>query len=287
MKYRFRNRLFLIIFSLFFLGNGNFVKAQNVLKAKIKDAKTDSSIPFVNIGVLRTGRGTVSDKGGFFKLKVDSTSDTLMVSAIGYNTRRLKIEEVASTSEIQLEPKVYEMKGIEVTAKMRRGKDKIFGSKIKNIGGGVGFGDGQKGDEIGALIKIRRPVYLKSAHFIINKIRGDSMLYRVNIYDYSDQQLGENLLKQNILIQDKQRTGTISVDLSKLNLVVKDDVLLALELIKVDTQEYGMAFRYWDYAGKSGNFRIRFTTNSKNVGGQFERYLPVDLGFYFIGNKLR
>jgi hypothetical protein len=270
------------------LGYGNFAHAQDVLQARIKDAKTNSAIPYVNIGVLQTGRGTVSDKHGFFKLRIDSTSDTLMVSAIGYNTRRLKIKEALKTKEILLIPKVYEMKGLVVTAKMRKGKDEIFGSNPKRHGGGIGFVEGEQGDELGALIKIRKPVYLKSAHFIVNKIAGDSMLFRVNIYDYSGHQLGENLLKQNVLLHEKQKIGTVSVDLSKLNLIVKNDILLTLEFIKVDSNtKYGVLFKYYGYLHKSGNIYMRYTSNSKNVGGEFRKMLEVDLGFYLVGNELR
>lgn len=287
-NYRRWYQLIVMTFLMLLFGNGNFIKAQGVVQGTINDAKTELPISYVNMGVLQTGRGTVSDKNGFFKLKIDSTSDTLMVSAIGYDTKKIIIEDVLKTNKIFLTPKVYELGGITVKAKMRKGKDKIFGSKPKRHGGSIGFVKGEQGDEIGALIKINKPTYLKSAHFMIYEIAGDSMLYRVNIYDFSKGKTGENLLKQNVFLHKKQKTGTVSVDLSKLNLIVKDDILLALEFIKVDSHtRFGVLFKYYGYLHKSGNVYMRYTTNSKNVGGEFSKALEVDLGFYLVGNELK
>lgn len=72
----------------------------------------------------------------------------------------------------------------------------------------------------------------------MNHAKGNSLLFRINIYQFKDGIIGENLVTQNILIKEKQRKRVISIDLEAYNLILDLDVLLALEWIR-DFDEMG------------------------------------------------
>lgn len=265
--------------------------AQIQFEGKVIDSKARETVPYVNIGIVRLGIGTVSSVEGEFSLsnKAITPGDSVMFSAVGYETNYVLVKDILSGGTVYLTPKIFEFDEITVSAK-KLGRSKVYGHKIKRFGGDLGFVEGEPGDEMAGIIEIKRPTYIESAHFIVNKVCGDSMVYRVNIYDFKDGILGENLLTKNTLISGKQEVGTISVDIADQNIVLENDVLLALEFIEVDNTYYandckGMRFRY--NGTKQGNYLMRYVENSKNVDGPFTRALRVNVGFYFRGRKLR
>jgi hypothetical protein len=54
----------------------------------------------------------------------------------------------------------------------------------------------------------------------------DSLLFRVNVYDYQKGIPGEKILKENVFIKSIREKGVHSVDLSLFNLILEHDVLL-------------------------------------------------------------
>lgn len=265
------------------------VQAQ-VIEGQVFDQKSGEPLAYVNIGVVELGVGAVSDKTGNFKLRIeDGQADSVMFSAIGYTVTRVAISELLENPEVQLAPKSYELESFDVVEKTR-GRDKVYGREKGLPHGFTNLAGNLPGDEIGAHIRIKRQTYLKSANFNIYKISGDSMLYRVNIYEFREGKAGQNLLTENVLIEDVQDEGVVTVDLTPYELVVNQDVLLTLENIKVDADSAGkgMRFRYaHDWIG-NGNLNVRRGENSKNVDGEFSKILDkAELNFFFVGRRLR
>ena len=268
-----------------FLNIGNFLVAQQIIKGKILDANTNQPIPYVNIGVKNLEMGTVSNVEGYFEFSTATGDYTILCSAIGYESLEILTSALNNDNTIFLHPKAYLIDSINIEAKHFSNEEKMFGEKNETRGKAVGFGSSQLGTEIGALIKIERPTYIKSANFVIVHAKGDRMLFRVNIYKYKDGIITENILTENILIDEKQRKGTISIDLTPYDLVLEHDVLLALEWIQDDKAE--------------GNTGLTFDTKkSKDLKGvymklsslrEFEK-MPIIKNklkpcFYFIGKE--
>ncbi len=67
---------------LFLLSSFSF--AQTVVTGKIYDAQTKEPMPFVNLVLKNTSTGTSTDYEGNYKIVSTSTSDSLLVSYIGY-----------------------------------------------------------------------------------------------------------------------------------------------------------------------------------------------------------
>ncbi len=264
----------------------NAILAQVNISGKVINAETKEAIPYVNIGLKNTAIGTVSDHEGNFQLTLNSQTDLVTFSAIGYEMIDISGDKLVKEKIVLLTPKNYDLQAIEITAQKFSGEDQILGVKNKKRGLSIGFGSRNLGTEIGALVPIKKPVFIKSANFVINHAPGDSLLFRVNIYHYKDGKIGEKILKNNTLINTEQKRGVISIDLTSLNLILKNDVLLSLEWIKDDQGQGNSEITFDTKKAK----KLRGVYVKKASIGTFERMEFINKKlkpcFYFIGKEV-
>lgn len=94
-----------------------------VMKGRIVDRASQAGIAYTNIGIEGTYFGTASDANGFFELKIpdDFAGKSLYVSAVGYENRRFRIEELLQSdfARIALSEQTYNIAGIDVAARSR------------------------------------------------------------------------------------------------------------------------------------------------------------------------
>lgn len=92
--------------------------AQNLrVEGKVKDRKSGALIPNVNILVLGTSVGTITNELGEFKISGElAPQDTLVFSHIGYQSLKLAIAELREKAAVLLEPKPVAMQEVEVQA---------------------------------------------------------------------------------------------------------------------------------------------------------------------------
>lgn len=277
MRYLFSFLLTLIIsFPLF---------AQSTITGKVTDTKSGEPVPYVNIGIVELSTGTVSSIDGDFRLSYESEGDSVTFSSIGYQTKRITIKELKRTSEVELDSKVYIGEEIVVRAHSL-GKLKVYGHKLKKKGGSIGYGNTELGTEVGALIKFKKPTLIESAHFTVNFTGADSMRYRLNVYKVEDGVIGENYLKENVLIYGPQEKGTFSIELSEYDLVVEGNVMLSLEYIEAINEEgkSGMMFRGKQVRRKSkANLYMKYTSLSPY---KKQEYVNYQIGFYMMGREM-
>tara|TARA_R110002096_G_scaffold39845_2_gene108652 strand:- start:800 stop:1633 length:834 start_codon:yes stop_codon:yes gene_type:complete len=257
--------------------------SQTTVEGTILDAETSQPIPYVNIGIPILMKGTVSDSNGKFTLGYNSKSDSVTISAIGYFTKKMTVENIFKNREVYLAPKVYQVEDIVVYAK-DLGNEKILGNKIKKKEQSISFGNANLGTEIGVKVEAKRKIRIESAHFIINFVGAEDLLYRVNIYKMDGDKVGENLLPENVIIQGKQLKGTLSVDLSKYEMVIEGEVLLSLEYIEgsLDSNT-GIAFRAKKGARRKADTFMKYTSLSEYRKVEFVNY---QLGFYLVGREV-
>ena len=104
-----RKKIFIII--LLF---SQFISAQKIIRGVVQDEETQEPIIGVNILLLGSETGTVSDVKGSFELAIpDDTSSVLRLSHIGYNTSEVTIDSSFSGILI-LTPAVIKGSEIEV-----------------------------------------------------------------------------------------------------------------------------------------------------------------------------
>lgn len=263
--------------------------AQLTLRGTIINAKTEQPIPFVNVGVQGKDIGTVSGEDGKFELEVSDGALKVSIFTIGYEQQDFTAFDLQNQRIIKLQSKSYDLELIEVDAS-RLGEEVILGSKLDKKQNSIGFSSTKLGAEMGAYIKVDKETFLKSANFIFNHTRKDSLFYRVNIYKVEKEKVVGNILPEPLVIQHVQDRGTLTIDLSKYNLVIDHDVILALEWIKDDEGigTRGISFNS-KRAGAKNNVFLKTTSFAgfKRLADYFNYAPKLTLGFYFVGKQVQ
>ncbi len=219
--------------------------AQKLIEGIVIDSITHAPIGYVNIGILGNTNGTVSNDDGQYSLQLKASDKTIQFSSIGFYNKTFTIENWEKSDTVYLTPRAYDLNNIEVSSK-EFNEEKTLGTIVKGKNTNLAWGKSDYlGVEIGIPIKIKKETLLKSAHFSVHSSANKSLLLRLNIYEFKNKKVGENLLTENIFVQSKDLVDYGKIDLSHLNLIVDDDVLVALETIeKKDVQEeFYLSFR--------------------------------------------
>lgn len=277
--------LFFLLLSYIF----NLSSAQESIRGRVIDSDTQEPVPFVNIGITQSMTGTVSDENGKYQLRFASPLDVVTFSSIGYRTENVEAGKLLENGEINLQPQPYDIPAIELNASAFT-REVILGAKLEEQGHSIGFGSSELGTEIAAHIRIDKETWIKSAHFAINHAAGDSLLFRVNLYDFEGGRVGENLLPENVLVATEQKKGTIDVGLSEFNLVVSRDVLLSLEWIKDDDGKGNVGLTFRSAKSRRGdNLYSKHTSQApfRRMSSLFPGAPKLELGFYLTGKQAR
>jgi hypothetical protein len=110
-----------IIFFILITISYNVLNGQTeyALEGRLFSMIDSSFVPASNIYTLPGKKGGISDKNGYFYMQITSL-DTLYISTIGYRTYtiicRKLIEEKNLRLQIFLEPKVYELQGVDIVS---------------------------------------------------------------------------------------------------------------------------------------------------------------------------
>lgn len=231
-------KLFLIL--AFFTTAIGFSQVEITLDATIMEKGSEAPIPFANIGFNNKATGTLSDEDGSFQLKfsdrVITSQDTLVISHLGHTTRKLSTAELFEALEnsktIFLEPLTTALPKASVGDENR--KLKIIGYAPDTSEVSLYWKDKRGlGGEIATYIDVReKETRLLELQAQVTNMEADSLLLRVNIYNPVKKLPGENLLEQEIYYTVKG-TGRQSINLKPYNIIVNDDIIVSLELIKV------------------------------------------------------
>ena len=228
-----------LLYFLFFLCFNHFALSQTVISGKIIDSQTKKAIPYVNIGVLHKKTGTVSDTVGRFKLigVTRNLDDTLKMSCVGYNSFLLPLH--STNEDYFLENRTFELdpsseKLSEIVIRPGKIKTKILGNKIQNGMVVVGFSTTDLGSEVGTVLKYNKKNagQIKDLNFCMNGTLFDSILFRVNLYEFKNGLPGKSILNDPIYIKAKAKSGNLSVDVTSQNIFVSGDTFLSIEWIE-------------------------------------------------------
>ena len=117
------NRIFsslVVLFVLLIATPSYAVKVTGV----ILDEITKQAVPYVNICIENESRGTSSEFNGKFTLNLVKDNDlqkTVIISSVGYVTKKVKISNIANSKQaILLTPKVSALSAVEITTKKGR-----------------------------------------------------------------------------------------------------------------------------------------------------------------------
>lgn len=260
--------------------------AQYTVSGYVYEEGTSEPVPYVNIGSPTSNSGTVSDGAGYFELTCDTDNEKIIFSSIGYTTHERLASEMQD-GKVYLEPIDYKIPEVKIVS-TNFGKEVILGERHeKGRGSSIAFGNPQLGTELGALVEIKKETYIKSANFVLNHAKGDSLLLRINIRHYENGDVGEKVVKENILVKEKQRKGTYTVDLSSYDIVLDHDVLLSVEWLR-NFDERGNKDITFDTKKAKKPRHLRGTYIKKTSASEFmqlsvnKKHKPC---MYFVGKQ--
>jgi len=258
--------------SIFILFLQPVITAQT-LSGKVIDQKTNAAIPYVNIGIVGRGTGTVSDFEGHFKINMHDSLNggTIRFSCIGYKPINFNVsdfkkryrdgginismeENVVTLAQVVVKPKVY--------------KTKILGNENNFKGITAGFMSNDLGSELATIMHIKKsPSFIETININIGNNELKQVKFRLNIYNMKDGLPDTILLKEPIFITTEKKSGTLTVDMKKYNLYVENDFLVSLEWI----EDYGSNKLYFCAGLMNSNSLYRKTSqdewhNAKPVG---------------------
>ncbi len=239
-----RKRKFNKTLQLFFIVFCSYTSQSQIeLKGIIKSKNTKELLPYVNIGIINKGKGTVTnDKGNFYLLvQKRQYNDSIKLSMIGYQSKTFLVKDFVITIQknntIYLTEKTEALNEVIVTT--RKLRKRILGNRSKSRENMYQASSDELGNEIGIKIKIKgSPTYIEKFNTKIFTRKYGSFKFRLNFYDIKDGMPNNNLLSENIIITDNEiKDGTIEVDLKPYNIIVENDFFVTLEWIEGDGRE--------------------------------------------------
>ena len=211
-----------------------------LISGKVIDFSSEKPLEYVNLGVIDTPIGITTNEKGEFNLDIKGQSPKakVRISMIGYKPQTFPIEELTNKENIiKLVSEPIQLG--DVTVKPFLGKLKKVGATSSTFHGefcGIGGAQRGKGYEIGTKIELgSKPVLLRSLHIYMHNQSFEYSLFRLHIRNIVNNLPFEELLTENIMIPITKSSGWVDIDLSKYNLVFKDDIALTIEWIKVNT----------------------------------------------------
>ena len=263
---------------------------QTSIKGIVSDADTGLPLPYVNIGFVERGLGTVSEENGTFNFYFDSSTlsatDTLKVSYLAYKDFKLPFSEVAvngsNPMEIKLDPDILSLDEIVLTDSKRKRRDKskkmVGYSYVGQLKNGSWEGDGALGGELITKINVsKKERQLNAFYFYVLENKSDSLLVRVNIYDGKTKEPERRLTNKNIVYTIKTKVGKVGIDLTPYNIIAQDDFCIGIELLKVYGDKLGLVVAGDDTPGVS--YR-RYASQ-----GEWKRY-SKDALTYFVSTTI-
>ena len=220
---------------IFFLLYASWLHAQEYTGV-IKDAKSGVIIPYVNIGIVNKGVGTVSQGDGSFHIPLSEIydKDTLRFSMIGYSAKNYLVKNFkqqysTSGAVIYLDEAVTELQTVIV--KPKKLVSLIKGNTFDSKSFAAGWKSDDLGGEMGTIINIKKGTtyYLKNVQVNIAWCKYDSILFRMNLYNLQNGKPNELLQSIPIYLRVYMDQRYLYVDLEQYNITVQNDFLIALE----------------------------------------------------------
>ncbi|WP_158023073.1 carboxypeptidase-like regulatory domain-containing protein [Hymenobacter coccineus] len=222
-----------------FCGTALSGAAQSGPGVRVVDARTHQPVPYASVGVPGRPLGTVADAQGSFQPAQTGAApaDTLVVSCVGYQSRRLPLAALRQLPEVLLAPQAQALG--EVVVKAATWKRRRVGREA--TGGGVVYNfhtradtlpSAKLGREGGAILHVRPHSFIEDAHVFISQSRFQGVRFRLNVRAVdADNHPAASLLTQDVqfTVPDSAR-GWQHIDLRPYNVNVGAEARVAVTL---------------------------------------------------------
>ncbi|GAA5020385.1 hypothetical protein GCM10011506_04960 [Marivirga lumbricoides] len=212
--------------------------SQLSISGKVMDLKTESAIPFVNIGISGKNVGTISREDGSFDMIIKDydSADSLSFSMVGYQPFSIAIKainedflKVYLSEDIQILKEVS-IKANEINEEVVLGRKK----KTKTTRGQSNSTSYGTGMAYGIRINTEGLSYmLKEVNFHMRFNSTDSILFRINIQDIKNGLPDQTILSKELYMKSYKGQKWISKDFSNEKIIIDQDVIISYEVVKV------------------------------------------------------
>jgi hypothetical protein len=155
----------------------------------IVDAATGAAIPYASLGVKNRAIGTVADGNGRFSaepLHAAAVSDTVVVSCIGFQSRKVTLSELNTLTEVKLLPQPQALNEVLVNSKGWKrhhlGRDGSWGITFYNFHLASDKTSASKlGREVGTILHIKPGSIVEDANFYMGRNHFTGVKFRLNV----------------------------------------------------------------------------------------------------------
>jgi len=274
----------IIIILLVLIGNFYNIEAQEtiVLHGKIIDESTGDGIPFSTIEIMGKGIGTVANSDAVFSIKLSkiNLNDTLSFRSLGYINKKFLVNslEPENKNQIQLKPKVYQLKEVIIETNIVSNKTVRLGTYKKKTRAGYHM---NRWMQISIFMENNKNYkgIIKNVSYYILKSGNPKTPFRVRIYkrDKEKNCPGEELLKESLIVKPQKKQGWFSVDVSKYNILIPEEgYFVAMEWINAGDKYYYSKIIKENYVINYG----------QALGNCFDYKKPYTW-FYYLGYEWR
>ena len=278
----------MVIALIIMLSISSICFSQNI-EGKILCAQTGQPLELVNIEIIGSGIGTISDKNGEFRLRSDDQHNegSIRFSKIGYRTKVLLAGNLKRLDQkiVFLKPEIYQIREIQI--KNSRKKTQRFGESV-TTNDHIAFAINELGtsvlnpNETGVIINVGRKAIIKSIHFNIHEFRFDEIHLNLNIYSIKDgnDTIPQSMLGKPISASAKKEDvldDQIYIDISDYSIIAEGNVLVTIKL--TDAKGKGMfSIRTHLFSGYYFIRRYPHQNFKQQIGKP---------GIYFYGNVIK
>ncbi|GAB3292814.1 carboxypeptidase-like regulatory domain-containing protein [Hymenobacter tenuis] len=212
----------------------------------VLDATTKGPVPYASVGIQHKSIGTIADALGHFSAEVlaaAAPTDTLVVSCVGYQPRKLLAGQLSQFPDIQLTPLATQLAEVAI----RHGKlhPKVLGREAT---GGMAYlstgavkdsvSRNKRGREVGTFLTPSDNCFVDEFALYVAHNTFRFVRFRLMLYDVKDGRPTTLLSNQDMqFVVGDQVTGWVNVDLRPFNLHLKKHQKIALALQWLDNDE--------------------------------------------------
>ena len=197
----------------------------------VLSSETNLPIEFINVGVVNSTVGTITDSQGTFKLSIpkEFLDNEIKIKSIEYETKTFKISQLTQIeNKIYLNPVYHKIDEI-IIQNDKNISFKELGSKSTSEKLVTGWSYGpSKGGERGILINPKKKKFIiKDVSFHVAQNDFKKINVRLHIRKISN--LNQEILTEDIIIPVDIKNGWIKESISSYNIKIDEPVVVSLE----------------------------------------------------------
>jgi hypothetical protein len=202
------------------------ITIQAQITGTVIDSATHEPIPYVNIWFEGEEIGATADENGRFELKDAIQSKSIVLSAVGYARRTIRIEDIHE--EILLTPQAIVLDEVVIDKRKRTGRHKYVINSFKTIPQEQYTGLRDVGPFMLARLipfkeEYKKSPYLSTVKFKVRKHRKELTFNLRLCHVNEDGSPGEPMHDKNIIVKQHLKKEYIIVDFSQLNITIPED----------------------------------------------------------------